>query len=284
LRVGARSFDWVDPSRPTPANGNYRGHNGRELVTTIWYPAQGAASSVVHWGATPDSARGPYPVVLFAHGHGGEPAAYTAIITSWASRGYVVVAPAFPLSRSRAPGGPTYDDLLNQPGDLSFVLTKVLGDNLDPNSWMHGLLDARRVGAIGHSLGAWTVLGLVANRCCRDPRVKAAIILAGEMAPAFTGTWFTAPAPPILFAHARDDDVVPYALGKRAYLAASTPKYLLTVSGNHIQPYWGPSTPVGAAVLQVTNEFLDRYLRGISTLTITSPDVRVATLTRRLSP
>jgi len=40
---------------------------------------------------------------------------------------------------------------------------------------------------------------------------------------------------------------------------------------------------VGAAVLQVTNEFLDRYLRGISTLTITSPDTQVATLTRQLS-
>jgi len=125
------------------------------------------------------------------------------------------------------------------------VLTKVLTDNVDANSWMHGLLDARRVGAIGHSMGAWTVLGLVANQCCRDPRVKAAIILAGEMAPAFTTKFFTSPAPPILFAHARGDDVVPYALGKEAYLAASPPKYLLTVTGNHIQPFWGPSTPWG---------------------------------------
>ena len=75
------------------------------------------------------------------------------------------------------------------------MLTKVLTDNVDANSWMHGLLDARRVGAIGHSMGAWTVLGLVANQCCRDPRVKAAIILAGEMAPAFT-TRYAARAPP----------------------------------------------------------------------------------------
>ena len=260
LRVGARSYDWVDRSRNTPANGNYRARTGRELVTTIWYPAVGPPSPFVHWGATPDRTHGPFPVVLFAHGHAGEPAAYAAIITNWVSRGYVVVAPAFPLSRSRALGGPTYADLLNQPGDLSFVLTRVLADNADPGSWLHGLLDARRVGAVGHSMGAWTVLGLVGNQCCRDRRVKAAILLAGEMAPAFKTKFFTSPAPPLLFVHARRrrGSVRPR---ERAYAAATAPKYFLTVIGDHMQPYWGPATPVGATVLQVTNEFLDRYLR-----------------------
>ncbi len=280
--MGARSYDWLDPSRATPANGNYRARSGRELVTTIWYPAVGPASAYVHWWATPDRTRGPFPVVLLAHGHGGEPAAYTAIVINWVSHGYVVVAPAFPLSRSQALGGPTYADLLNQPGDLSFVLTRVLAGNVDPRSWLYRLVDARRVGAVGHSMGAWTVLGLVANQCCRDRRVKAAIILAGEMAPAFKTKFFTSAAPPLLFVHARDDNVIPYAAGARAYAAATAPKYFLTVTGAHIQPYWGPTTPVGATVLQVTNEFLDRYLRDITTIAITSPDRRYATLARVL--
>jgi predicted dienelactone hydrolase len=223
LRVGERSYDWVDPSRSTPANGNYRARSTREIVTTIWYPARGPASAFVHWGATPDRAHGPFPVVLLAHGHGGEPGDYAADATDWASRGYVVVAPAFPLSRRRALGGPTYADLVDQPGDLSFVLTRVLTGNVDPGSWLYGLVDARRVGAVGHSMGAWTVLALVSNPCCRDRRVTAAIILAGEMAPAFKGRFFAKGAPPLLFAHARDDDTVPYAAGVRAFLAAPRP-------------------------------------------------------------
>jgi len=282
LRVGERSYDWVDTTRNTPANGNYRAHTGRELVTTIWYPAVGSPSTIAHWGATPDRSHGRFPVILFAHGHAGEPAAYQGIITTWVSRGYVVVAPAFPLSRSRALGGPSYDDLLNQPGDLSYVLTRVLANNADPNSWMYGLLDPRRVGAIGHSMGAWTVLGLVGNQCCRDPRVKAAILLASELAPAFTTKFFTKPAPPLLFVHALRDNVIPFAFGKRAYAAATAPKYFLTVIGDHLQPYWGPATPLGATVVAVTNEFLDRYLRNIRNVVIASPDVRYGRLESRL--
>lgn len=282
LRVGVRTYDWFDWSRPTPANGNYRARNRRELVTTIWYPAQGAPSTYVHRGARADRAHGPYPIVLFAHGHGGEPAAYTALVSNWVSRGYVVVAPAFPLSRARAPGGPTYNDLPSQPGDLTYVLSRALGENRDPRSWMYNLLDARRIAAAGHSMGAWTVLALVGNQCCHDQRVTAAIVLAGEMAPAFTKPFFKAPVPPILFVHARDDDVVPYAAGARAYAAARAPKYFLTVSGAHIQPYWGPKTPVGATVLQVTNDFLDRYVRDIATVKLASPDRRYGTLQSKL--
>jgi predicted dienelactone hydrolase len=221
--------------------------------------------------------------VLFAHGHEGEPADYAAVVTSWASRGYVVVAPEFPLSSRHALGGASFADLLEQPGDLSFVLTRVLERNADPRSFLHGLIDARRIGAVGHSMGAWTVLGMVANACCHDRRVTAAIILAGELAPEFRTKFFTAGAPPILFVHSRDDDVVPYAAGARAYAAAPRPKYLLRLtSGGHIVPYFGPKTAAGAAVLRVTNEFLDRYLRSIAAVAIVSPDPRIAQLDKRL--
>jgi dienelactone hydrolase len=283
LRVGSRTYDWFDASRPTPANGNYRARRGRELVTTIWYPAIGPADNVSHRGATPDHARGPFPVVLLAHGHAGEPSDYAAVATNWASRGYIVVAPAFPLSQRRALGGPSFADLLQQPGDLSYALTRVLLLNLEPGSWLNGLIDARRVGAVGHSMGAWTVLALAANACCRDPRVKAAIVLAGEMAPGFSTKFFTTPTPPLLFVHARDDATVPYNAGARAYKAARAPKYFLTLPiGGHLAPYFGAGNPEGASVLQVTNEFLDHYLRGISTDQITSPDPRFSTLHSRL--
>lgn len=283
LRVGVRSYDWVDWSRATPANGNYRARNRREIVTTIWYPALGPPSSYTHWGATPDRTRGPFPIVLFAHGHGGEPADYIGFVGNLASRGYVVVAPAFPLSRRAARGGATYSDIIDQPGDLSFVLDRVLAGNAEPGSWMNHLVDARRVAAVGHSMGAWTVLALVGNPCCHDHRVTAAVSLAGKLAPEFPAKFFGPGTPPILFVNGRDDDVVPYAAGTRAYAAARRPKYLLTVTGGgHVLPYRGPRTPVGATVMQVTNDFLDRYVRRIKTVMPASPDRRYATLQRRL--
>ena len=282
LRVGSRTFDWVDSTRATPANDRYRARSGRELVTTIWYPAVGSSSRFVHARAAADHAHGRFPILLLAHGHGGEPVDYTPDALNWASRGYVVVAPAFPLSRRRALGGPTYADLANQPGDLSFVLTRVLADNVDPSSWLYHLVDARRVGAVGHSMGAWTVLALVGNTCCRDRRVTAAVIDAGEMAPAFKTKFFAKGSAPVLFVNARDDATVPYAAGEQAYLAAPKPKYMLTLpSGGHITPYFGPKTPVGATVLQVTNDFLDRYVRTIRSVAIVSPDLRYGTLTSR---
>ena len=283
LRVGKRSFDWVDHARNTPANGNYRARAGREIVTTIWYPAVGSPSTIAHWGATPDRAHGAFPIIVFAHGHAGEPQAYSGIIDNWVSRGYVVVAPAFPLSRARALGGPTYDDILNQPGDMSYVLTHVLADNVDPNSWMHGLLDARHIGAVGHSMGGWTVLALVGNSCCRDKRFTSAILLASQLWWAFKPKFFTAPAPPLLFVHALRDDVIPFRYGEQAYAAATAPKYFLTVIGDHLQPYWGPATPLGATVVGVTNEFLDHYLRGLTKVAIVSPDLRYGRLKSRLS-
>ncbi len=252
-------------------------------MTTIYYPAVGASSPTVHRGASADHADGPYPLIVFAHGHGGAPDDYRAVIASWVSHGYVVVAPAFPLSKRTAPGGPTFADVLSQPGDLSFVLGRVLTENAARGLWISGLIDPARVGAIGHSLGAWTVLALAANVCCRDTRVKAAAVLAGEMAPAFKTPWFTKGAPPMLFVHARDDPTVLYPGSTRAYAAAPAPKYLLSLPrGGHIVPYLGPQEPVGATVLQVLNEFLDRYLRSDPHVKIASPDGRYGTLQSRL--
>jgi predicted dienelactone hydrolase len=278
-RVGAHTYEWIDDSRPTPANNGYRAKSYRELLTTIWYPAEGTPSTYVHHGATADHAAAPFPIILFAHGHGGEPADYLAEIMSWTSRGYVVVAPEFPLSNGDARGGPSYADVAEQPGDLSFVLSRVIGLDTQPGSWMYQLVDARRVAAIGHSEGAWTVLALAGNSCCRDRRVTAAIVLAGEMAVGFPRPFYKNGAPPLLFVHARDDDVVPYANDRNAYAHAPTPKYFLTLpKGGHVAPYEAAGTRANTAVLTVTNAFLDRYLKNLVAVKIASPDRTVATL------
>jgi hypothetical protein len=47
-------------------------------------------------------------------------------LRAWARGGYVVAALIFPLENARAPGGPNEADLVNQPRDMSFVISRML--------------------------------------------------------------------------------------------------------------------------------------------------------------
>ncbi|HSS09209.1 MAG TPA: hypothetical protein VLL25_04955, partial [Acidimicrobiales bacterium] len=114
--VGHRVETFTDTSRSTPANRSVPGHPGRALVTTIYYPAT---------GTPPRPAAGPFPLIVFAHGFTGQGSDYDALLSSWATAGYVVAAPDFPLSNRRAAGGPSVVDYFNQPADVSFVITAV---------------------------------------------------------------------------------------------------------------------------------------------------------------
>ena len=50
----------------------------------------------------------------------------------------------------------------------------------DKKSDLAGLVDPHEIGVAGHSHGGVTTLGLAANTCCHDDRVKAAIVLSGD--------------------------------------------------------------------------------------------------------
>ncbi|MFN8025473.1 MAG: hypothetical protein U0W40_03660 [Acidimicrobiia bacterium] len=163
LPVEVTTLDLVDPSRPTAANGTCAELPSRALPTTVYHPTTG----------------GPYPLVVFAHGFSATPAGYDRLLRHWASAGYVVAAPTFPLSGGTSPCGPVAGDVVNQPEDMSFVITSVLGDAKSADSPLHGLVDGQHVGAAGHSNGGITTYGLVGNTKLRDPRIDAAIIMAG---------------------------------------------------------------------------------------------------------
>ena len=211
---------FVDTTRPTAANGSYAGAPDRTLRVPIFYPEHDGKPAL-------DGA--PYPLVVWSHGHGGIPEGGTPIIEALVKRGYVVVAPEFPLSSSNAPGSPTLADVPRQPGDVSFVLDRVLDEAKNPDSALHDMIDATRIGAAGHSLGAITTYGLVYNTCCHDERVKALVPIAGAAVGMPGGEFFTGPHPPLLAIHGANDDTVSYKAGKEAWDKAPAPKYLLTV-------------------------------------------------------
>jgi predicted dienelactone hydrolase len=260
--VGTLMRTLVDTTRPTAAQGGAPAKPSRTLVTTILYPAAGSPGGAAGPNAPPDTAAGPFPLVVFAPGSGGAPAEFGALLRSWAAAGYVVAAPEFPSTGAHAPGGSVVADYVNQPGDVRFVIDQLLRA---PPTEVAGLVDAGRVGLAGYSLGGTTALAVGFNTCCLDPRVKAVIVMAGSPLPISGGAYFGRVAsPPALFIQGSADQTVVPRTSVLAYDRARPPKALVTVAGGtHSSPYQGDQlTPQVDVVAAVSVGFLDRYLGG----------------------
>ncbi|MGH9093375.1 MAG: neocarzinostatin apoprotein domain-containing protein [Acidimicrobiales bacterium] len=273
--VGELTETYVDTHRATPAWGQSPRTASRTLVTTVLYPAAGtptgASGGTPVAGAAPDRRTGPYPLVVFGHGLGSTPEAYLPLLQGWASAGFVVAAPRFPLSSSETPGGPDAADVVHQPGDMSYVIGAVLRASAAATGPLSGLVDPHEIGAAGHSNGAITTLGLVADTCCRDPRVKAAVVMAGTTEGMPGGHYDLAGAPPTLLVHDTTDPIVPYRSAVVVYNALRGPKGLLTLRGSTSPALAGTAAhmaasgvvgPTSSIVVRTTTAFFDAYLRG----------------------
>ena len=192
--VATRDVTFVDHSRTTPAVpiAQLPGSKSRSLHTTIWYPT---------------GSKGPFPLIVFAHGNRGTGKGYELLLSAWAAAGYVVAAPDFPVSSLDLPGIAGLSDIEQQPGDVSFVITKVLA--LDrAKGGLGRIIDRSRIGVAGHSFGAVTTLGVAYRSCCRDKRIKAAISMSGT--PLIHGTDFKGIRTPLLLIHGDADATVSY--------------------------------------------------------------------------
>ena len=182
----------------------------------------------------------------------------------WASAGYVIAAPDFPLTSDTAPGGPQRGaDSENQPGDAKFVLTEMLRVNGDATSPWRSLIDPTRLAYAGYSMGGGVTLGATFNTCCQDERVRAAIVMAGAT-PQYQGEYFAGPAVPVMFIHGAVDATVPYTSAQENYRRAKAPKFLLTaLNGDHGSPYGAdPRIAEATLVVRATIAFFDVYLKG----------------------
>ena len=245
-------------SEPASASGPERALN-----TTVRYPALGALGGAPIAGATPLLHAGPYPLVVFSQGFGVAPQNYAHLLNAWAAAGYVVADPAYPFTSSNSPGGLRRADIVHHPADLSFVVTSLLDASASTSGTLSGLINSAEVGLIGHSDGGDVTLASVANTCCRDPRVKAAIILSGAELAWFQGNYFTTPVVPMLVVQgSADENLNPVACSVELYNAALQPKYYLSMIGQtHFSAYLPPG-PALQVVQRVTIDFLNAYLRG----------------------
>jgi dienelactone hydrolase len=264
--VGKVTETFVDGSRPTEANGDVPTLPNRTLLVRIYYPAKSAQSDKPLDNAPADKKHGPYPIILFSHGLYATGEVYEDVLKTWASAGYVIAAPDYPLSNAKARGGTSFtkgvQDTKNQPADATFVINEVV--KLDKQGKRFGGIDVKRMGASGHSLGGITTYGLGYSACCRDKRIKAAMPMsgmAGIVEP--IEQYFQNGRTPLLALHGDSDGTVVIAADLNTFARAQSPKYFVTFIGaGHVAPFLGGDDAPARILKQTTIDFWDRYLKG----------------------
>jgi predicted dienelactone hydrolase len=228
----------------------------RTLVTEIWYP-------VARQSADSPAAHGPFPLLMFAPGFQQCDTTYTDLLKAWAGAGYVVAAVNFPHTNCHVGAAANEADLVNQPQDVSYALTRTLALSAQPHTILSGLVDRQDIGEAGQSDGGDTVTALAADTCCTDRRVKAAAVLSGAEWASMPGSYFTGAAPPMLFVQGSADTINPPWTSVQLYSAdhENVRFYLDLFGATHMEPYSGTS-PVERLVARVTVDFFDRYVLG----------------------
>jgi len=250
-RIGERPLTFVEPPHTGPT-GQHLGP--RTLAITVWYPLAGS-----------HPAAGPRPLIVFAPGFMLCSGPYSSLLQSWASAGYVVAAVNFP--RTDCHVAAWEPDLVNQPRDLSYVITRLLALSAEPNDLFSGLLDPHQIAAAGHSDGGDTVAALAANGCCIDRRLSAVAVLSGAEWLPMPGRYFphggASGAPPMLFTQGSADPINPPEASMELYDAdrPGARYYLDLLGADHMTPYTGANS-VQRLVAHVTLAFFNRYVLG----------------------
>ena len=212
--------------------------------------------TVVRCPATP----GRHPLIVFAHGFALTPATYHHLLDAWAQAGYVVAAPVFPLTTANAPGGPDEADIVNQPRDMSFVITKLLAENARARGVLADRIDPSQIAVAGHSDGGVTALAVAYDRRFRDARVHAAVVLSGAAIPGMGP--FPPRGPPLLAVQGTADTINAPGTTAAYFRLARRPKFLLWLLGASHRPPYTAQQPQLGIVERATVAFLDHYLRG----------------------
>lgn len=238
---------FVDRSRPTEAGAQTPAAPERTLPTTVYLPAGSE----------------PRPLIVFSHGVVGHPDKFSQLLSAWARAGYVVAAPAFPLTNDHVPGSAQNLGLAgSQPADVSFVLDQMLALAADPDSSLHDRIDPDQIGASGLSLGGATTYAVAFSPCCRDNRIKAVEVLSGALLPV-VGAFDLDGHVPLLIAHSDQDPLLKYANAQAIFWQAAPPVFLVTLLGaSHATEFENDVTPYDALAEQFTTDFWDATIGG----------------------
>jgi predicted dienelactone hydrolase len=251
-----------------------RERDGAERETTLylWYPSPRPYGPV---------ADGAHPLVLFSHGYLGAGDQSLFLTEALARGGYVVAAldhrdairGAGPrvLPNVLSPEAWSERDFRDRADDLRALLDRLLERGRTRGDRLAGRIDAGAIGAVGHSLGGYTLLGIAgAWPAWRDARVRAVALLSPYAAPFLARQKLALGIPVLLQGGTLDVGISPLLPALYERLAA--PRYLLMLRD---ETHLGWTDHVCAErsarecassgnplrIVEYTRAFLDRHLR-----------------------
>jgi predicted dienelactone hydrolase len=246
--------------------------HGRPVA--LWYPttAQPAPysyssrfSSTLASNASPALVCGKkVPLVVFSHGDLGCGLQSVAITEELARHGYVVAAPdhadaslCHTVEPERGPHRPPpqtsvfkpdiWDDttFIDRRNDLEAVIAGLLS-----NHEFQQVIDAQAIGAAGHSLGGYTVVGLAGGwSSWLDPRIRAVVALSPYVMPFQVKKTLGNVHVPLMYQGGTLDlGITPFLEGPNGAFAAANPPVYFAVLPHAAHLAWvncgdDPSTP-----------------------------------------
>lgn len=217
--VGTLNIEFVDTTRTTQSNKDFEGSPARYLPSTIWYPVM-------------DDNR-PSPLVIYSHGFSSMRLGAKYLAQHLASYGFVVVAADYPLTNYNAPGGAMARDIVNQPGDISFLINSMHRLNRDRAHVLFNLINTRTVGLVGRSLGGMVSTMAAYDPKRRDSRINAVVSIAGPTN-MFDRNYFKHTRIPFLMIASNTDAIVDYKTNALPVLKNIDQSYLITLeSASH---------------------------------------------------
>ncbi len=176
-----------------------------------------------------------YPLVIYAHGLGGNLEDSRWAGEYLASHGFIVAAPRFPKTNGGDLENMDMNDLLNQPGDISWVIDVASGLKAGLPDRLKDAVDGSRIALAGHSFGGLTTYLAAYDRELMEPRLKAAILLAAGVGDILYPLFYKTRPLPMLMIHGDQDRLVEYdGTSAQTYQRADVPRVLVKlVGGTH---------------------------------------------------
>lgn len=267
------------------------GNEVRQLLVLYWYPTTQPAAEFDYRGqvgyVAPDAAVAPgrHPLVVFSHGFLGAADQAIYLTEAIARAGYIVVAPNHadalaehvrkPVALPNFVDAKAWDDSthFDRKEDVSALLDHLLALDRDDTSFLFERVDKAKIGAAGHSLGGYAVLGLAgARRSWHEKRIRAALLYSPYAMPYLDGEQLRdIRIPAMLQGGTFDWGITPFL--PKAFAQLRGPKYLLVLKyGTHFD--WTNFIALGKTTTEAAQEgnarwivdysvaFLDHHLAG----------------------
>jgi predicted dienelactone hydrolase len=266
------------------------------LNVGVWYPTTDKEESFQYTPSAPGSVArngavnrcSSFPLVVFSHGFGGCGIQSLFITEELARRGYIVAAPDHadatcsvngtgmprPLELDQSFLAPEKWNDQTQAGRRGDIERTISG--MQSSAEFGAALTPGRVGAVGHSLGGYTALGVGGGwSSWQDSRISAVLALSPYLTPFLLQNRFGSIRVPVMYQGAQFDVGITPSLPD-AYRASNSPKfYAELMLGNHF--VWTNlecTSKTGSDCVRMDGTarlitdygiaFLDRYLKGDS--------------------